>query len=106
MRVQGQAAAWLRAMEARAGLRVLRLGQPAYLRELETALRTGTPVLLEDVGETLDPALEPLLLKQACPLLHPGTQPTCGPHLLTCSVRSKSLHVPQASSSSSAANLS
>ena len=64
--LQGQAAAWLRAMEARAGLRVLRMGHAAYLRDLETALRTGSPVLLEDVGETLDPALEPLLLKQAC----------------------------------------
>ena len=63
--LQGQAAAWLRAMEARAGLRVLRTGHAAYLRDLETALRTGSPVLLEDVGETLDPALEPLLLKQA-----------------------------------------
>ena len=65
VQLQGQAAAWLRAMEARAGLRVLRMGQAAYLRDLEAALRTGTPVLLEDVGETLDPALEPLLLKQA-----------------------------------------
>lgn len=52
-------------MEARAGLRVLRMGHTAYLRDLETALRTGSPVLLEDIGETLDPALEPLLLKQA-----------------------------------------
>ncbi|KAK9840800.1 hypothetical protein WJX81_005500 [Elliptochloris bilobata] len=61
---QGQAAAWLRAMEAHSGLRVLRMGQAAYLRDLESALRAGTPVLFEDVGETLDPALEPLLLKQ------------------------------------------
>ena len=52
-------------MEARAGLRVLRIGQSGYLRDLEAALRVGSPVLLEDVGEALDPALEPLLLKQA-----------------------------------------
>ncbi len=64
-------------MEARAGLRVLRLGQAAYLRELEAALRTGTPVLLEDVGEALDPALEPLLLKQV-------QRPSLG--LSTCSL--------------------
>ena len=28
------------------------------------AIRNGTPVIIKDVGETLDPALEPILLKQ------------------------------------------
>ena len=86
---QGQAAAWLRATEARAGLRVLRMGQAAYLRDLEAALRTGSPVLLEDVGETLDPALEPLLLKQARSCACPKSavmakQPTCPAVVSNC----------------------
>lgn len=34
------------------------------MRQLENAVRTGQSVLLEDVGETLDPGLEPLLLKE------------------------------------------
>ena len=34
------------------------------MRELENAIQFGTPVLLENVGEELDPSLEPLLLKQ------------------------------------------
>lgn len=34
------------------------------LRTMENCIRAGMPVLLEDVGETLDPALEPILLKQ------------------------------------------
>lgn len=35
-----------------------------YLRTLENAVQFGLPVLLENVGEELDPSLEPLLLKQ------------------------------------------
>lgn len=35
-----------------------------FLRTLEACIRTGIPVLMEDVGEVLDPALEPVLLKQ------------------------------------------
>jgi len=34
------------------------------LRVLEAGVRTGTPVLIEDINETLDPALDPVLLKQ------------------------------------------
>ena len=34
------------------------------MRTLETAIQFATPVLLENVGEELDPSLEPLLLKQ------------------------------------------
>jgi hypothetical protein len=34
------------------------------MRTLENAVQFGQPVLLENVGEELDPALEPLLLKQ------------------------------------------
>jgi dynein heavy chain len=45
-------------------LRVIKLSEAKFLRSLENAIRTGQSVLLEDVGETLDPALEPLLQKQ------------------------------------------
>ena len=31
---------------------------------MENCIRIGMPVLLEELGETLDPALEPVLLKQ------------------------------------------
>jgi len=34
------------------------------MRNMETAIQYGFPVLLEDVGEVLDATLEPLLLKQ------------------------------------------
>jgi dynein heavy chain len=38
-----------------------------YMRTLENAIQFGLPVLLENVGEELDPSLEPLLLKQVWP---------------------------------------
>jgi dynein heavy chain len=60
---QGQANQWIRNMEG-AELKVMKLTDGKFLRNLENAIRTGLPVLLEDVGETLDPAIEPLLLKQ------------------------------------------
>jgi dynein heavy chain, axonemal len=60
---QGQANHWIRNMEG-TNLKVVKLSEPKFMRSLENAVRTGQPVLLEDVGETLDPGLEPLLLKQ------------------------------------------
>ncbi|KAJ3281611.1 Dynein heavy chain 6, axonemal [Borealophlyctis nickersoniae] len=60
---QGQANRWIRAMEGN-DLKVVKLTEAKFLRSLENAVRTGQPVLMEDVGEQLDPALEPLLLKQ------------------------------------------
>ena len=50
-------------MEARNGLRVVKLTDGNFLRTLENSIRIGNPVLIEDVGETLDPALEPVLQK-------------------------------------------
>ena len=59
-----QANRWVRNMETRNGLKVIKLTDPNYLRTLENAIRIGTPVLLEEVEEQLDPSLEPVLLKQ------------------------------------------
>jgi dynein heavy chain, axonemal len=60
---QGQANRWIRNMKG-SDLKVIKLSEGKFLRSLENAVRTGQPVLLEDVGEQLDPAIEPLLLKQ------------------------------------------
>ena len=35
-----------------------------FQRSLENCVRVGTPVLLEDVGETIDPALNSILVGQ------------------------------------------
>lgn len=45
------------------GLSVIKLTDSTYLRTLENCIQFGKPVLLENVGEELDPALTPILLK-------------------------------------------
>ncbi|XP_015440426.1 PREDICTED: LOW QUALITY PROTEIN: dynein heavy chain 7, axonemal [Dufourea novaeangliae] len=61
---QGQANKWVKNMEKKAGINVIRLSQNDYMRILENAVQFGQPVLLENVGEELDAAMEPLLMKQ------------------------------------------
>eukprot|EP00762_Andalucia_godoyi_P000179 ANDGO_02454.mRNA.1 Dynein-1-beta heavy chain len=61
---EGQANKWIRNMERSSKMITIRLSDSNFLRTLENAVRFGTPVLLENVGEELDPSLEPLLLKQ------------------------------------------
>ena len=61
---QGQANKWIKNMENENGLLLIKLTQSDYLRTLENAIQFGKPVLCENVLETLDPALEPLLVKQ------------------------------------------
>ncbi|XP_028395151.1 dynein heavy chain 3, axonemal-like isoform X1 [Dendronephthya gigantea] len=61
---QGQANKWIKNMEKQNKLSVVKLSDANYVRTLENSITFGTPVLLENVGEDLDPILEPLLLKQ------------------------------------------
>ncbi|KAG2454516.1 hypothetical protein HYH02_000363 [Chlamydomonas schloesseri] len=61
---QAQANRWIKAMHEAQKIKVLKLSDPDYLRTVEAAVSFGLPVLLENVGEELDPSLEPLLLKQ------------------------------------------
>ncbi|XP_062056155.1 dynein axonemal heavy chain 1 [Lepus europaeus] len=61
---QGQANKWIKNMEKDSGLDVFKMSDRDFLRSMENAIRFGKPCLLENVGEELDPALEPVLLKQ------------------------------------------
>jgi dynein heavy chain len=51
-------------MEKANSLSVIKLSDSTYIRTLENSIQFGSPVLLENVLEELDPSLEPLLLKQ------------------------------------------
>jgi len=61
---QGQARYWIGKMEKAAGLKIMKPTTPNYLRIVEACIRNGNPLVLEDAGEAIDPALEPVLLKQ------------------------------------------
>ena len=61
---QGQANKWVKNSERENNLQVVKLTQSDYVRTLENCIQFGNPVLIENVGEELDPSLEPLLLKQ------------------------------------------
>merc|ERR1719453_2244720 len=60
---QLQANQWVRKSNSEKKLKVIRLNQSGYARVLENSIAYGEPVLLENVGETLDPMLDPLLQK-------------------------------------------
>jgi len=45
-------------------IKILKFTEASYLKHLEACIRQGTPVLVENVYEELDPAIEPLLQKQ------------------------------------------
>ncbi len=62
-------------MEKAAGLEVVKMSDKDFLRTLENAVRFGRPVLAENVGEVLEAALEPLLLKQTFKQVN---SPPCG----------------------------
>ncbi|XP_071822297.1 dynein axonemal heavy chain 7-like isoform X1 [Apostichopus japonicus] len=61
---QGQANKWIKNMEKANNLHIIKLTDADFVRTLENCIQFGTPVLLENVAEELDPLLEPLLLKQ------------------------------------------
>lgn len=50
--------------EARGGIDTSKMSDPTLLRNLELGIQFGRWFLIENVGEELDPALEPILLKQ------------------------------------------
>ncbi|XP_078610604.1 dynein axonemal heavy chain 3-like isoform X1 [Branchiostoma floridae x Branchiostoma japonicum] len=61
---QGQANKWVKNMEKMNKLSIIKLSDGNYIRTLENSITFGTPVLLENIAEELDPILEPILTKQ------------------------------------------
>lgn len=60
---QEQANHWIRNMEKDNGLIITKMSDPHLMRVLEMAIRKGIPVLLEELGESIDPSLQPVLAR-------------------------------------------
>lgn len=58
---QVQAVRWIKSKERINDLQLIDFGQRSYAEVLEMAMRTGKPVLLQNVQEQLDPTLAPIL---------------------------------------------
>nr|CAD7573553.1 unnamed protein product [Timema californicum] len=61
---QGQANKWVKNMEQGNRIYVIKLSDVNYMRVLESAIQFGSPVILENLGEEIDPSIEPVLLRQ------------------------------------------
>jgi dynein heavy chain len=61
---QGQGNRWIRNFKKENNIGIIKLSTPNFLRTLEMGIREGSAILLENVEESLDPSLEPVLLKQ------------------------------------------
>lgn len=59
---QGQALHWIKSMEGKE-LKIIDLQMPDYMHILELAIQFGHAVLLQNVHENLDQALDPILNK-------------------------------------------
>ena len=60
---QAQANKWIKNLEGDRGLKTVDLKMTDWMRTMENAIQFGTPVLIQDVLEEVDPALEPVLSK-------------------------------------------
>ena len=61
---QGQANKWIKKMESGRDLKVFDLNTHNFMRTIELAIEWGKPCLVENVGEDLDPSIEPVLAKR------------------------------------------
>ncbi|KAL7306450.1 hypothetical protein TKK_0001865 [Trichogramma kaykai] len=60
---QSQANKWIRSMEKQHELEIVKLTDKNYMKIVEQCIEFGKPILLENVGEELDAALDPILAK-------------------------------------------
>jgi len=61
---QLQGVTWIKKREDKRGVRVVRLGQKDTMPSLEAALENGLPLVIENIGTTIDAMLAPVIGRQ------------------------------------------
>lgn len=61
---QGEANKWLKKHEKANNLKIINFSETHYLMTIQTAVTSGFPVLIENVEERLEPAIDSVLQKQ------------------------------------------
>ncbi|XP_045466215.1 dynein axonemal heavy chain 7-like isoform X2 [Harmonia axyridis] len=61
---QSQASTWIKKMEKKNFIEVVKFTYPDYMKKIESCVQNGYPVLIESVEETLEAPLDPLLFKK------------------------------------------
>lgn len=61
---QDQAGTWIKNMEKGNGIQVIKANDPNLLRIVENSIQMGIPVLIENVGESIDPNMRPIYQKK------------------------------------------
>eukprot|EP00306_Pavlova_sp_CCMP459_P002806 CAMPEP_0185179034 /NCGR_PEP_ID=MMETSP1139-20130426/31803_1 /TAXON_ID=298111 /ORGANISM="Pavlova sp., Strain CCMP459" /LENGTH=3023 /DNA_ID=CAMNT_0027744869 /DNA_START=1 /DNA_END=9072 /DNA_ORIENTATION=+ len=61
---QLQGITWIKRMEERRGLHVVRLGQKQLIPKLENALENGKPIIIENIETSIDAVLAPVIGRQ------------------------------------------
>ena len=61
---QSQALTWIKGMEKANNLMVLKPTQSGLLRIFENCVRSGIPVILDGVGEVIEPSLKPVIERE------------------------------------------
>lgn len=59
---QMQANKWIKNMNKKNNMLLMKFGKSTFLREMSAAVMNGKPVLIEDVQEQVDPGLDPILM--------------------------------------------
>uniref|UniRef100_K3WA67 Dynein heavy chain n=1 Tax=Globisporangium ultimum (strain ATCC 200006 / CBS 805.95 / DAOM BR144) TaxID=431595 RepID=K3WA67_GLOUD len=62
---QQQAGQWIKRMETPNDLRILKSNENTLMKVVEDCLVNGRPLLIEDVAESIEPSLEPVLSRHA-----------------------------------------
>ncbi|CAG9861035.1 unnamed protein product [Phyllotreta striolata] len=61
---QAQAANWIKKMEKKNNLEILKFSMSDYMKRIEYCIPLGYPVLIENIEENLETPLDPILFKQ------------------------------------------